>query len=204
MGDVRTDLLAYAHILRQVTALEQIMRSNPVMCRLLDTLPALRLPSCYVGAGAVAQTVWNHVHGFRPNHGLKDYDVVYFDPGDLTLDGEHAVEAEVAELLDAAVTVDVTNEARVHTWYQRQFGQPLVPYRSAEHAIATWPSTATSVGVRYERGVFDVCAPYGLSDLFGLIVRPNTTLVSRDIYEAKVERWRQLWPLLTVLAWPGR
>lgn len=107
-------------------------------------------------------------------------------------------------LLDAAVRVDVTNEARVHTWYQRRFGQPLAPYHSAEHAIATWPSTATSVGVRYEGDVFDVCAPYGLSDLFGLIVRPNTTLVSRDIYEAKTERWRELWPLLIVLAWPGR
>lgn len=197
-------MLAYAPIGRQVTALEEIVRSNPVICRLLDTLPALQLPSWYVGAGAVAQTVWNQVHGFPPNHGLKDYDVVYLDPGDLTVDGERAVEAKVAELLDAAVTVDVTNEARVHTWYERRFGQPLAPYRSVEQAIATWPSTATSVGVRYERGVFDVCAPYGLSDLFGLIVRPNTALVSRDIYEAKAARWHQLWPLLTVLTWPGR
>jgi hypothetical protein len=79
-----------------------------------------------------------------------------------------------------------------------------VAVRGAEQAIATWPTTATSVGVRYEGDVFDVCAPYGLSDLFGLIVRPNTTLVSRAIYEAWVKRWRQLWPLLTVQAWPGR
>ena len=79
-----------------------------------------------------------------------------------------------------------------------------VAVRGAEQDIATWPTTATSVGVRYEGDVFDVCAPYGLSDLFGLIVRPNTTLVSRAIYEAEVKRWRQLWPLLTVLAWPGR
>jgi hypothetical protein len=63
--------------------------------------------------------------------------------------------------------------------------------RLAAHQIAAW------------RDVFDVCAPYGLSDLFGLIVRPNTNLVNRDIYEAKAERWRQLGPLLTVLAWPG-
>ena len=59
-----------------------------------------------------------------------------------------------------------------------------VAVRGAEQDIATWPTTATSVGVRYEGDVFDVCAPYGLSDLFGLIVRPNTTLVSRAIYEA--------------------
>ena len=156
----------------------------------------------YIGAGAVAQTVWNHLHGFSPSHGVKDYDVVYFDPDDLTPDGEQAVEAKVAGLLDSAVTVDVTNEARVHTWYQRRYGQPLMPYRSTEHAIATWPSTATSVGVRTDGDSLDVCAPYGLSDLFGLVVRPNTTLVSREVYEEKAERWRQLWPLLTVLAWP--
>jgi hypothetical protein len=58
VGDIRSrDLLAYAPIGRQVTALEDIVRSNPVICRLLDTLPAMQLPSWYVGAGAVAQTV---------------------------------------------------------------------------------------------------------------------------------------------------
>jgi uncharacterized protein len=93
----------------------------------------------------VAKAVWNHLHSFPANYGLKDYDVVYFDPGDLTLDGEQAVGAKVAELVGAAVTVDVTNEARVQTWYQRRFGLPLAPYHSAEHAIATWPSTAARV-----------------------------------------------------------
>ena len=202
MSDDRPEALAYAPICRQVVALEQCLRSSPVVCRLLDTLPALQLPSWYIGAGAVAQTVWNHLHDFSPSHGVKDYDVVYFDPDDLTPDGEQAVEAKVAGLLDSAVTVDVTNEARVHTWYQRRFGLPLMPYRSTEHAIATWPSTATSVGVRTDGDSLDVCAPYGLSDLFGLVVRPNTTLVSREVYEEKAERWRQLWPLLAVLAWP--
>ena len=89
----------------------------------------------------------------------------------------------------------------MHTWYQRRFGQPLMPFRSTEQAIATWPSTATSVGVRTHGDSFDVCAPYGLSDLFGSCGL-NTTLVCREVYEEKAERWRQLWPLLTVLAWP--
>lgn len=203
MSDDRPQALADAPICCQVVALEQCLRSSPVVCRLLDALPGLQLPSWYIGAGAVAQTVWNQLHGFPPGHGVKDYDVVYFDKDDLTPDGEQAVEVKVAEMLDFTVPVDVTNEARVHTWYQRRFGQPLMPFRSTEQAIATWPSTATSVGVRTDGDSFDVCAPYGLSDLFGLIVRPNTTLVSREVYEEKAERWRQLWPLLTVLAWPA-
>ena len=34
-----------------------------------------------------------------------------------------------------------------------------------EHAIATWPTTAPSVGVRSDAGGFVVCAPFGLADL---------------------------------------
>jgi hypothetical protein len=40
-----------------------------------------------------------------PAGGVKDYDVVYFDQDDLTPDGEQAVEAKVAELLDFTVPV---------------------------------------------------------------------------------------------------
>ncbi|MPZ63102.1 MAG: hypothetical protein GEU93_17795 [Propionibacteriales bacterium] len=30
----------------------------------------------------MAQTVWNQLHGYDPVHGVKDYDLVYFDPDD--------------------------------------------------------------------------------------------------------------------------
>ena len=33
----------------------------------------------YLGAGAVAGTVWNIVHGFDSEYGIKDYDLVYWD-----------------------------------------------------------------------------------------------------------------------------
>ena len=193
--------VAHAPLAVQVDALATVVRSNPVACRLLDRLPQLALPSWYLGAGGVAQTVWNHLHGFPPAHGIVDYDVVYFDPGDLSEAGEHAVEAAVSELVDARV--DVTNEARVHTWYERRFGRPLAPYRSTEEAIATWPTTATSVGIRREGDEWVVCAPFGLADLFAMVVRANTTLIDQRVYDAKTERWRGLWPRLAVLPWPG-
>ena len=179
------------------------MRSSPVVDCLLDRLPKLRLPSWYLGAGAVAQSVWNHLHHFAPTYGVRDYDIVYFDPDDLTKEGEQTVEAHIAALLNVgSAKLNVTNEARVHTWYEQRFGRPLSPYRSTEHAIATWPTTATSVGVRCNNNAFQVCAPFGLTDLFTKVVRPNTTLVSRAVYQAKTDRWRQLWPQLTILPWP--
>jgi hypothetical protein len=37
-----------------------------------------------------------------------------------------------------------------------------------------------------------------------MVVRPNAKLVSQAAYQAKVERWRQMWPRLTVLPWPTK
>jgi hypothetical protein len=198
------DALAHSPLARQTDALEQILRTNPIAGCLLDRLPELGLASWYLGAGAVAQTVWNHLHGFAATHAIADYDVVYYDSEDLSQTGEQRIERATSALINAdGVRLDVTNEARVHLWYERRFGRPLAPYRSAEHAIATWPTTATSVGVRCARGDFVVCAPFGLADLFAMVVRPNTTLIDRPIYEAKAERWRRRWPRLTILPWPS-
>ena len=47
----------------------------------------------------------------------------------------------------------------------KPFGRAIEPYRSCEDAIATWPTTASSVGVRLEPGGhFTLCAPFGLDD----------------------------------------
>ncbi|MYL64480.1 hypothetical protein GLW07_14070 [Bacillus hwajinpoensis] len=43
-----------------------------------------------------------------------------------------------------------------------------------------------------------------LHDLFGLIVRPNKILISRDVYEAKVSKWSARWPELEVISWDER
>jgi hypothetical protein len=197
------DRLAHLPLARQIDALESIARSNPLVASALDRLPALELGSWYLGAGAIVGTVWNHLHGYSPTQGIKDYDVVYFDAADLTEAAEKAVEAQVTELLGPdGIAIDVTNEARVHTWYGQRFGRPLAAYRSTEHAIATWPTTASSIGVRCDRGGFVVCAPFGLADLYAMTVRANPTLIDESVYHAKAERWRRTWPRVTVLPWP--
>ena len=204
MVDRDADRLAHLPLAHQVQALESIVRSNPVVAGVLDQLPALNLGSWYIGASGVAGTVWNHLHGFAPTHRIKDYDIVYFDAEDLSESAEKAVQARVTHLLGANGAVfDVTNEARVHTWYEQRFGRPLLPYRSVEHAIATWPATATSIGVRCDGGEFVVCAPFGLADLFAMVVRANTTLVDERVYRAKAERWCRAWPRVTALPWPA-
>ena len=47
----------------------------------LQRLDGCGLPDWLLGAGAIAQTVWNARLGFDDGHGIADLDVVYFDPG---------------------------------------------------------------------------------------------------------------------------
>lgn len=185
-----------------MASLERDLRANPVVDAILERAPALALPSWYLGAGGVTQTVWNVLHGFEPTRGIKDYDLVYFDGDDLSAAAEAAVERRAVALLgDLDVKIDVTNEARVHLWYAERFGRAIPPYRSTEHAISTWPTTASSIGVRDDGDELVVCAPFGLDDVYGMVVRPNKVKVTQAIYEAKAARWAAIWPKLTVLGW---
>jgi hypothetical protein len=193
--------LADAPLLDQLAGLERAIRCNPNVVAIMAWAQAFALPSWYLGAGAIAQTVWNQLHGFDPTHGIKDYDLVYFDSHDVSAENEEIIEATAR--LNLGVDVDVKNEARVHLWYDTIFGRTIPQYQSTEHAISTWPTTASSVGARYEETRFIVCAPFGLRDLFSMTVRANPALIDRGVYEAKSARWSSIWPRLTVVPWPS-
>ncbi len=178
------------------------LRGSSVLWECLERLEDLSLPDCYLGAGCVAQTVWNAAHDKPPGADISDYDIVYFDAADLTEAGENAVAARVKNAMAGLpVAVDVKNQARVHLWYRQRFGYDIVPYASTEDAIETWPTTATAVGVRLAHGRPVVFAPCGLDDLLGLVVRANRVQITPQIYRGKVSRWTRHWPRLTVLPW---
>lgn len=182
-------------------ALHEALRGNEPLYALLKRAEELHLNAYYIGAGCVAQTVWNAKCGNAPMYGISDFDFVYFDACDVRAEAEADVAQRVAQIAPAGVTLDVKNEARVHLWYERHFGYPIAPYPSLEAAIDSWPSTATAVGVRLVGGRLSVYAPFGLSDLFDLIIRPNKRQVTKEIYEAKAAKWASKWPALTVLPW---
>ena len=115
---------------------------------------------------------------------VKDIDVVYFDPGDLTEPTEVQREVALAKRLSGiGVGLDVKNQARVHLWYEKRFGYGLRPYRSTGDAIATFPFTATAVGVTRAGEALRVFAPFGLDALFNLTVRANRTQITPDAYD---------------------
>jgi uncharacterized protein len=183
------------------TRLAEGLRTNDALWECLQRFPALNLSAWYLGAGCVAQTIWNLAHGKTPSADILDYDLVYYDR-DLSEARERIVIREARELVvDLQIKLDVTNQARVHFWYPNRFGYRIQPYQSTEDAIGTWPTTATAIGVRPSGHQLEVWAPFGTDDLFNLIVRPNRVQITSAIYDAKVTRWVARWPSLKALTW---
>lgn len=175
-----------------------MVRRNPWIEEIFARFEAVALPDAYVVAGCVAQTVWNLAAGREAGAGIRDIDLVYFDGGDVSAEGEAAQEARLRGMFGHfEVVLDVKNQARVHQWYGRRFGREIGAYRSSAEAIGTYPATATCVGVRPGA----VCAPFGLGDLADGVARPNKVLVSREVYEGKAARWAREWPHLRVIGW---
>jgi uncharacterized protein len=188
---------------RQVDRLREYLSHNQIIAGILQEAPSLAMANWYLGAGCVAQTVWNLLHGFAPTFGIKDYDLVYHDASDLSLEAQTRYQERAEEFFaHLHAPVEVQNEARVHLWYAEHFGCEIAPYESAEAAINTWPTTATCVGVRSAgAGGLRFYAPFGLTDLFNMIVRPNKMQITKELYQAKTERWTRLWSKLQRLPW---
>jgi len=183
------------------TRLAEGLRANEALWECLRRFPTLNLSAWYLGAGCVAQTIWNLAHGKAPSADILDYDLVYYDR-DLSAEREERVTRAARELVaDLHIELDVTNEARVHMWYPERFGYGIQPYQSTEDAIETWPTTATAIGVRPSGRQLEVWAPFGTDDLFNLVVRANRVQITPAIYEAKVTRWVARWPSLVALTW---
>lgn len=96
---------------------------------------------------------------------------------------------------------EVTNQATIHLWHCRTQGISIAPHRSVADGLATWPETATAVGVRLTvEGDIEVLAPLGLADLFALRLRHNAAQAGFDVFSRRVEskRWLQRWPELRI------
>lgn len=187
----------------QVERFHTTLRQNPTLVEVLVRAAAMALPGWYLVAGCLYQTVWNVITGQPPQAGILDYDLAYFDDSDLSWEAEDAVIRTGNEVFAGLpAPVQIRNQARVHLWYQQKFGVPCPPHACTEAAIDTYEATIASVGVRQQPdGRWRTYAPYGLSDIFNLIARPNPVLAPRHVYQAKTTRWRQQWPELTVLPW---
>jgi hypothetical protein len=171
--------------------------------QLLDRLRSVRLPQWRIVAGCLYQTVWNVLTGRPRGTGIKDYDLIYFDSGDLSWEAEDAVIQRVAAATqDCVGPVEVRNQARVHLWFQARFGCAYPQLTCADEALRQYASVAHAVGVRLEDdGLLDIVAPFGLDDLFAMVIRPNRALDNAASHASKARRAQATWPEVIVLPW---
>ena len=182
--------------------LAAIARGSAWFMRALEAASALHLKSWCIGAGAVRNLVWDHLHGFERPSPLADVDVAYFDPDDLRPETEAQLQALLAARAPD-VPWEVTNQAAVHLWFEGHFGHAVSALDSLEQAVASWPEYATSVGiVLTEESTIEVIAPHGLQDLFDIRVRRNPARVSVATYRLRVaeKRYAERWPRVSVVA----
>jgi uncharacterized protein len=158
-------------------------------------------PGWVIGAGAIRDLVFEHLHG-RLAPPPRDIDYAFFDPVDLSVEREEAIESALRQRRPE-LPFEARNQARVHLWYEQRFGYPIEPYTSIEHAVSTWPETVTAVAVRLlPDDRIELIAPVGLADLFAGVLRRNPAQVTREIFRERLARRPDLptqWPLVRVI-----
>jgi uncharacterized protein len=172
--------------------------ANPVNVEILRRLPALGVCQPYLVAGCLYQAVWNRLSGWSPETHIKDYDVFYFDDGDLSWEAEDAVIRRARDAFaDLGAEVEVRNQARVHIWYRPKFGVDYPQLRSAEDAIDRYLVACTCIGISAESG--RLYAPYGLDELWAGRLRMNPTNPQPARFLEKSASYRARWPWLTIV-----
>ena len=206
-GPVKTpEHLRYASAPRaeQETAFRAFVLANPVNAAILERIPDLPLPQGMLVSGCLYQSVWNGLLGHDPGRGIRDYDLAYFDDGDVSYEAEDAViKACDRAFADLGVVVEVRNQARVHVWYEAHFGLPYAPLQSAAQSLRHYLCRCHAVAMEpLADGTCRVHAPFGLDDVFGFIVRPRDAKarVNTAVYAQKAARMKGLWPQLHVVS----
>ena len=182
------------------TRLAAIVHAAPSLMQVLRTVRGLGLPDWLVMSGAVYQPVLNHATGRAADYGVRDYDLGYFDPADISYEAEDIVIRRVAATFDEPLksAVEVRNQARVHLWFGAHFGEAYTPLSSTAEALERFVSPMFAVGVRLEADDrLHIEAPFGLADLFSLRLRPNS-LRPYGGFERVAGGVLQRWPEVTI------
>ena len=178
--------------------LTDLLRSDPWIMDLLRAVRAIHLHEWCIAAGVIRNKVWDHLHGHSDRTPPADIDVLFYDRDRTDALYEAEIETRLAAIVPG-VRWEAVNQAAVHSYTKE------APYQSIEQAMSRWADPVTAVGAHltHEERIV-ITAPFGLRDLFGLLVRPNlVTPEAAAVYRERMttKRWIERWPKLTIL-WP--
>jgi hypothetical protein len=178
-----------------------ILSADPVRLALLRQVRDRNLPDCWVAAGFVRNAVWDHLHGFSAPTPLADIDVLWFDPTQASAEADACLE-QALRRADNRYDWSVKNQARMH------LRNADSAYASSTDAMLYWCETVSAVAARLNAAdQLEIAAPFGLDDLFQLLIRPTPRFVDdkQAIYAQRLreKNWSATWPQLRVVAVPG-
>lgn len=182
---------------------EEILRADPMARAALEALRAADLPQGRLVSGVLYNAVWNHLTGRPPGYGVKDVDVAFFDASDLSYNAEDVVIRRATPLFDAVgAPVEIRNQARVHIWFRERFGDDYPPLISTEDGLSRYVAHCQAVAAHMSAdGALEIAAPFGLSDIFSMTIRPNRLRFNRDAHARKAARAKAIWPEVTIIDW---
>jgi uncharacterized protein len=180
----------------QEERLIQMLRASPRLMQVLEIARAANLPDWRLVAGSVYGTVWNALTGKAANYGIKDYDICYYD-ADTSYEAEDAIIKAVAAITPSGLLplVEVRNQARVHLWFSGKFGGDYPPLRCTDEALTRYLCYSDAVAVRLEADdSISIAAPFGLDDVFDMVMRSNPERGTTGNRAAKVASIQSRWP----------
>ncbi|MFJ7747531.1 nucleotidyltransferase family protein [Peribacillus sp. NPDC097295] len=156
----------------------------------LEVVEQVNMNDCWVCAGLLRNKVWDVLHHIKTP--INDIDVIYFDRTDTSVSKERELE-KILEGLMPKQPWSVKNQARMHE------KNGAHPYESSYDGVAHFPEIPTAIAVKLHNNKLEVMTPYGLSDLFEMIVKP-TPLYKRNnklypVYSERMQekKWDEIW-----------
>ena len=187
----------------QKQRLISILRNHDWFMDALNEVNKLKMTQWCIGAGIIRNIVFDYLQGIT-NPSIRDVDVAYYNPEDLSETRDKEYESILNENMPE-IPWEVTNQAGVHLWYHKIFGYKVDPIISIEDAVSTWPETCTSIGITITKvGKIEVFTPFGLDDLFGMIIRRNPRRIDIRTYNERIhkKKYSQTWKSVKIFHEP--
>ncbi len=170
----------------------EIIQNDLWMMDVLKNVRDLKLNDSWIGAGFVRNKVWDVIHKKNRTE-LNDIDVIYFDKLNTAREHDLGIEDKL-RIINPNLNWSVKNQSRMNVRNGHE------QYIDCNDAISFWPETATAIAIRMNsENQIEYIAPYGLGDLFNLLVIP-TPKFDLTIYKERMEkkRWKEKWNKLEI------
>lgn len=168
----------------------EILQADDEIISMLEAVQKLNLTDSWIAAGVIRNKVWDLLHGIKTL--FNDVDIIYYDQTNLSLENEKKYESELRKILPDKPW-SVKNQARMH------LKSGFNAFDSSYDGVAHFPETPTAIAVRMIHDGIEVMAPYGLTDLFELKVKP-TMYYKKDsehyrvyLNRIKQKNWQSIW-----------